>query len=166
MRWENGRWHQLETDPIAPEAPLAIRLLFGAKNTRAALDFAVTMRSPGNDKELILGYLFNEGIIHIDADVEQVELVSPEAANVHLATTVNVDPAHYQRVGYANSSCGLCGKADLDQIQRTIAYFPANAQPVVGVALLQQLPDLLQAQQNLFSTTGGIHATALFTARG
>ncbi|MEO0728520.1 MAG: formate dehydrogenase accessory sulfurtransferase FdhD [Bacteroidota bacterium] len=165
-RWENGQWRQLQADPIAPESPFAIRILYGPKAGRTALDFAIAMRSPGNDQDLILGYLFSEGIIHSNTDVDEIELVSQEAANVYLNSQLSFDPAQYQRVGYANSSCGLCGKADLKQVQRTIAFFPAKGHPLVPPTRLQQLPQLLREQQNMFSTTGGIHATALFTADG
>ena len=166
LRWENGQWRQLEADAIAPELPLAIRLLHGPKEALSSIDFAVTMRSPGHDQDLIMGYLFSEGIIHAKEDVEQIELVSVDAANVYLVPELSFDPTLYQRVGYANSSCGLCGKADLEQIQRTISFFPASDRPLVGPLLLRNLPNALQAQQNLFSATGAIHATALFTASG
>lgn len=124
------------------------------------------MRSPGEDYALTLGYLYSEGIIQQAQQVERIELVSTEAANVYLSTEVSFDPTAYQRVGYANSSCGLCGKAELGQIEQTIPYFPASGKPKVVPELLRQLPAALLAHQQLFATTGGIHATALFNADG
>lgn len=166
MRWQQGQWHQVPADPIAPEAPLAIRLLYGTKDARRSLDFAITMRSPGADQALVLGYLYSEGIIQRADQVEHIELASEEAANVYLSAEVSFDPAAYQRVGYANSSCGLCGKADLGQIQQTIPYFPAKAKPRVSPELVRQLPATLLQHQQLFAETGGIHATALFDDNG
>ena len=146
--------------------PLAIRLITGQKSPGRSLDFAVTMRSPGDDESLIMGYLYSEGIIHAAADIRQIELVSQEAANVYLKSDVRLDPNSYQRVGYANSSCGLCGKADLQQLQQTIPYFPASGQPQVSPETLRHLPKQLQEHQQLFAETGGIHATALFDSHG
>lgn len=124
------------------------------------------MRSPGADEPLIIGYLFTEGVIHQASAVERIELVSAEEANVYLVPELSFDPTKYQRVGYANSSCGLCGKADLDQVEQTIHYFPSAGKPKVAPNVLSQLPRTLQEQQHLFTKTGGIHATALFDAQG
>ena len=166
LRWIAGRWQLVEADPIAPEVPLAIRLLSGANDQRVATDFAISMRSPGADKELILGYLYSEGIISHAAAVERIAFPAADMVNVYLSPEVVFDPSAYHRVGYANSSCGLCGKADLDQLEQTIPYFPAKGRPKVEPSLLTRLPAILEQRQQLFAATGGIHATALFSAEG
>ena len=145
---------------------MAIRLLSRANEQRVATDFAISMRSPGADQELILGYLYSEGIISHAAAVERMEFPAADTANVYLSPEVVFDPSAYHRVGYANSSCGLCGKADFDQLEQTIPYFPAKGRPKVEPSLLTRLPAILEQRQQLFAATGGIHATALFSTEG
>lgn len=166
MRWEQGQWRRVEEDPIAPEAPLAIRLIWGKNEDRQAFDLAITMRSPGADDALIHGYLFSEGIISNSSFINRIEYPSDDTANVHLEPQVQINPTAYQRSSYANSSCGLCGKTDLGQIEQTIPYFPSKNQPKVLPGVLRALPDALRERQQLFAETGGIHATALFEVSG
>lgn len=124
------------------------------------------MRSPGNDEALIYGYLFTEGIIQRASDIAAIKLISPSEALVTLAAQVDFQPANYHRFGYTNSSCGLCGKTDLEQLERTLYHFPIPGQPIVSPEVLTQLPQALTQQQHLFSQTGGIHAAALFDTNG
>lgn len=167
LRWQNGQTTPLTDDPITQEAPLAIRLR--AENSQGQLqlhELAVTMRSPGQDQELVRGYLFAEGIIHRAADIIHFKHHNDEQIEVSLANGIVFSSEQHQRYGYTTSSCGLCGKTNLEQLEQTACYFPTPALPKVSGTVLCQLPKILQQQQLRFQQTGGIHAAALFNTQG
>jgi FdhD protein len=143
-------------DEVAVEEPLEIRV------DGAAL--AVTMRTPGHDEELALGFLFGEGLI--DPDPGRAAGLSADlAANtVEVAGPLTRDPG--RRSFYTTSSCGVCGKGALDEVAVAAARQDPSAGPVLDRALLAQLPAALAAAQPGFAATGGLHATGLFDAAG
>ena len=154
-------------DTLAVEEPLEIRC--GGPG-QEAVRIAVTMRTPGHDFELAAGFLFTEGLLDDPLDVESIrycdEIETPEQQ--YNVVTVNLrrafDPAALQRNFYATSSCGVCGKAAIDQIE--VGCDPiAGGLSVSGEAILG-LPAALRARQRVFDRTGGLHATGLFTADG
>lgn len=137
-------------DEVAIEEPLEIRVGDEA--------LAVTMRTPGHDEELALGFLYGEGLINAPA---------PVSATAELAANITVVNARLlrepsQRRFYATSSCGLCGKGAIEEV--AVLSPPLASGPVVARALLAVLPSRLE--QPGFSRTGGLHATGLFTAEG
>lgn len=139
-------------DEVAVEEPLEIRV------DGAAL--AVTMRTPGHDEELALGFLHGEGLI---AAGRAVGPAADLAANVvEVEGPLLRDPG--SRSFYATSSCGVCGKGALEEV--AVHAPPAAPGPVVARALLAELPERLRAAQPAFSRTGGVHATGLFDASG
>jgi len=152
-------------DDLAAEEPLEIRI----RHT----PLAVTMRTPGQDLDLAIGFLLSEGIIGAAGDVVTARLCAgtdtPNTYNVvdvvlgdHVPPPVT-DPS---RNFYTTSSCGVCGKASIDAI-RTRSRFDVSTDPVVvPAAMLAQLPDKLRAAQRTFDRTGGLHAAGLFTAGG
>lgn len=164
LRWENGQWRSLPDDAITPEWPLGIGIYDPQQDE--TIDLAITMRTPGADEALIYGYLFTEGIIQRASDIENIKLISPTEALVTLRPDLDFRPGDYHRFGYTNSSCGLCGKTDLEQLQRTFFHFPIPGTPVIAPATLTQMPAALAQQQQLFDRTGGIHAAALFNTSG
>lgn len=167
LRWENGQRFPLANDPITPEAPLAIRLRANNQQGQWQVhDLAVTMRSPGQDDDLIRGYLFAEGIIQKAADITAIRYNSMEQAEVVLAAGLTFKKELHQRYSYTSSSCGLCGKSSLDQLSQTICHFPIPEQPQISGKQLCRLPSLLSQQQLLFNHTGGIHAAALYNSKG
>ncbi|HXJ65791.1 MAG TPA: formate dehydrogenase accessory sulfurtransferase FdhD [Actinomycetota bacterium] len=146
-------------DFIAAEEPLEIRL--------AGEQVAVTMRTPGHDTELAVGFLIGEGIV-LPQDVAGVaECRSDEGdggvADVRLAPGAAARSG-WQRNFYATSSCGVCGKASIEAVR--VAAGPVDDGPVVSFDALQQLPDRLRDAQRVFDRTGGLHAAGLFTADG
>mgnify|MGYP002265952079 CR=1 FL=1 len=164
LRWENGQWRSLLDDAITPEWPLSIGIYDPQQDE--TIDLALPMRTPGDDEALIYGYLFTEGIIHRASDITTVKLISPTEALVTLSPEVDFRPDNYHRFGYTNSSCGLCGKTDVEPLQHTFFHFPIPGKPTIPPAILSQLPGLLAQQQELFGHTGGIHAAALFNIEG
>lgn len=157
------------SDDVATEEPLEIRLGAGGRTDTVA----VTMRTPGADFELALGFLFAEGILAGPADVAQVAYCLPAQGEEQLYNVVTVtlraglaaDLPRLERHFQTSSACGVCGKASLEQLElRGLA--PVSPGPVVAPALLFALPERLRAAQGLFDTTGGLHAAGLFTAEG
>lgn len=156
-------------DTLAGEEPLEIRV--GHHGDKRPL--AVTMRTPGDDIDLALGFLFAEGLIAGAGDVVTAQLCAgtdePNTYNVvdvALAQEVpepDVDPA---RNFYTTSSCGVCGKASIDAVRTTSQFDLAADSTTVNAAVLVSLPARLRAAQKTFERTGGLHAAGLFTADG
>jgi FdhD protein len=157
----------VRTDVLAVEEPLEIRLDCDVAGTRVRRAVSITMRTPGHDRELAIGFLFTEGIIAAQGEVTGV--VSCGAGNVvrvNLRHGVEVDLSRLERHFYATSSCGVCGKASLDAVQVCPRVHCAAGEPVVDATVVCHLPAKLRAAQELFDRTGGLHAAALFSAGG
>jgi FdhD protein len=140
-----------EPDELAVEEPLEIRV-----NGEAV---AVTMRTPGHDEELAIGFLLSEGIVPLDASVPD-----DLAANTVDVRAEGFDPERLRRNFYTSSSCGVCGKGALEAVAVEAPRVESDLR--VPAALLAELPDRLRAAQPAFAVTGGLHATGLFSADG
>lgn len=154
------------TDWLAAEEPLEIRV---QGPNQEALSVAVTMRTPGNDDELTIGFLYTEGLIQSCAEIVNIEANTLRldgrpcnTATVRLAH--QFDPAPLKRNFYATSSCGICGKASLEQI--AIRCTPVAPGPVLPSSVLIGLPPVLRRAQQVFDQTGGLHASGLFDMTG
>lgn len=171
-RVENGV--EQATDVVATEEPLEIRLEFDdADGRRMERSISITMRTPGNDEELALGFLFSEGIIRNARDVLIARPCGPPAPNglinvvrVELAPGVDVELDRLSRNFYTSSSCGVCGKASLDAVAVQGHYEIASNGFSIDHQLLGALPDALRSDQVVFEETGGLHASGLFGADG
>lgn len=154
-------------DEIAVEEPLEIRVEGpDLKATRVA----VTMRTPGHDLELSVGFLCTEGLVAKREDVvgrrpPELAILGGEANNVATVCLAKpFDPAVLQRNFYATSSCGICGKASIDQVHLKAPAIPRGQK--VGRDVLVRLADALRRAQAVFERTGGLHAAGLFDLRG
>jgi FdhD protein len=153
-------------DTLATEEPMEIR---AAGPNQELQPVAVTMRTPGGDFELAVGFLFTEGLIR-PGDVKRVAYCDDLPGEDQRYNVVSVrlerpfDGDRLQRNFYATSSCGICGKASLDDIE--VRCEPVGAGPSVSADVLATLPDTLRSGQTLFDRTGGLHAAGLFTAEG
>ena len=163
------------TDLLAVEAPLEISLGYGPAGQRQSHALAVTMRTPGHDAELVAGFLLSEGLVASPTDIELVEhRADPrrpqERGNViraELAPGVAVELGRLERHFYTTSSCGVCGKTSIEAVQTgTCLAPPPLASPRVPAAIIHALPGRQRAAQAVFEQTGGLHATALFSAAG
>ena len=126
---------------------------------------AVTMRTPGHDAELALGFLLTEGVIHSVGDVRKIDVESrANHALVFLADGVEVDFERLTRHVFSASSCGLCGKATIEAVTSCRAAVPDG--PVFSRAVLLASPEKLAAAQTVFSRTGGLHGVGLFGVDG
>jgi FdhD protein len=163
---------QAMPDLLAIEEPLEIRLAFGDK----VQNLAVTMRTPGHDADLALGFLFTEGIIAGAGDVKAASPIflpcSENRQNTILVTLnegVIPNLRQAERNFYTTSSCGVCGKASIEAI-RTVSTFasrsPEAGASAVDPAFILGLPERLAREQKVFAETGGLHAAALFDING
>jgi FdhD protein len=161
-------------DVVATEEPLAIRLGYSRPDgSRAEEDVSITMRTPGNDEDLAVGFLFTEGIIHDRSELQAVVLRGQADPNglhntirVDLAPGVSVDFKRLERHFYTSSSCGVCGKASLDAVAVQGRFDIHGVALRISRARLGELPRKLQAEQTVFEQTGGLHASGLFDADG
>lgn len=161
-------------DALAIEEPLEIRIEYGVAGQRKTQNVSVTMRTPGNDAELALGFLFTEGIIKETENVASINhcfiTCSEDKENViqvSLNEELQPDLHKTERNFYTTSSCGVCGKSSIEAI-RTVSIFTNNEFPEnqINAAILYQLPTILQKHQDVFADTGGLHASALFNSLG
>lgn len=154
-------------DQLVEESPLEVRLEYGPKDDRRQQPVAVTMRTPGNDVELALGFLFTEAIIGKAEDIMDTETHPVRnIVSVSLEPGLNLDLNRLNRHFYTTSSCGVCGKGSLEMVESVSCYYPRPGYPQLSVDTLAQLPKRLQQSQSLFAATGGIHAAGLFDAAG
>jgi FdhD protein len=181
-----GRTSRQVLDNLAIEEPLEIQLSYGASNSRQTRSISVTMRTPGNDFELAVGFLMTEGVIRDANDIEQImhagqpfseserstqtmdalKLGSKQnVVRVELAADVEVGLATLQRNFYTTSSCGICGKASLVAL-RTVCPPRAKNNFRMHAQLLYELPTRLRASQGMFDRTGGLHGAGLFDSAG
>lgn len=166
-RFRSGSTERI-IDPVAVEEPLAIRVLHWRKDSSFTENLAVTMRTPGADKQLALGLLLTEGVIADTSDVVDVRVLGIDPSNevlVELAHNVDFDSWRQQRNGFVSSSCGVCGKASADQILQTIRPFKHSDWRVTP-DFVHALPALLRDHQPAFHQTGGMHAAALISLDG
>lgn len=159
-------------DLLVNEEPLEIRLGHGPLDDRQEFRLSVTMRTPGHDEELVLGFLFTEGLIAAPEEVVRVaycEDVKPEerghVVRAELRPDIELEPARWQRNFYTTSSCGVCGKSSIEAVhaQCTRSITPWGA---LDAATIIDLPERMRAGQTVFRHTGGIHAAALFDREG
>jgi FdhD protein len=153
-------------DRLATEEPLEIRASGPGQPT---VRVAVTMRTPGHDFELAAGFLFTEGLMPGRAAFSQIRYCNDVGTEQHLnVVTVDMrehfDATRMQRNFFASSSCGVCGKASIDQL--AVACEHVAVGPVVSRSVITSLPDRLRAEQRVFESTGGLHATGLFRPDG
>jgi len=162
---------QQKSDWVATEEPLEIRILHHTPAGLNTFSLSVTLRTPGHDFELAAGFLFSEGIVQSDRDIDTMAYCLDDESqhynivNVQLGRDVAFDPAGLQRHFYTTSSCGVCGKASLEALQVT-GCVPLADGFFVSANLIKQLPQALRDKQPLFERTGGLHAAGLFDAQG
>ncbi|HAX23601.1 MAG TPA: formate dehydrogenase accessory sulfurtransferase FdhD [Chloroflexi bacterium] len=161
-------------DAVAVEEPMEIRLVQESAGGSIRRPIAVTMRTPGDDFELAVGFLFGEGIVRaredildisycLDDDVREEQYLN--VVSVTVRPELPIDLARVERNFYTTSSCGICGKASLEALELQ-ACQPVTAGPSAAPAIIRQLPARLRAAQPVFRTTGGLHAAGLFDTDG
>jgi FdhD protein len=159
-------------DVLAVEEPLEIRIEYGddqnevAKRIRKSI--SITMRTPGYDFELAVGFLFTEGIVRGAGDIEGVKFCGPSrnVVRLDLKPSVKVDLKRLERHFYTSSSCGVCGKSSIDALRIQSRYEVDAKTPRFSAQAIHELPSILRRSQGVFDSTGGLHASALFDSMG
>lgn len=173
LEWNDGQGKR-RYDQVVVEEPLEIRLIVqpDPQGPPRTVPISVTMRTPGHDFELAVGLLFTEGVLRSREDVAQIRYCADpgveqrfNVVSVWLRPGVDVDVGRLSRHFYTASSCGVCGKASLDAIRLRGIAAP-NPRLRLDPQVLCSFPEELRRLQALFSRTGGLHAAALFDARG
>ena len=161
-------------DLISIEEPLEISLKYKKQDKWINQTLSITMRTPGNDEDLVRGFLFNEQIVKSINDIESIEAYGNKVGqykiqNKILATlnnSENINISKIKRDFLTNSSCGVCGKSSLDALE-ILKQTKTNAnEPKISKEVIIQSPKVLQESQSEFSKTGGIHASGLFESNG
>ncbi len=159
LRWELGSAPKKCKDDLAFEEPLEIRI--------DNQPVSVTMRTPGNDDELAIGFLVSEGLLKNKSALLKVQPYprnEKNVINVFLAPDASVNLEQLKRHVFVSSSCGLCGKASIESVHQ---HFPKiKSELRVSAKMLLELPEKLRRAQETFERTGGLHAAAIFDAQG
>jgi FdhD protein len=158
-----------KSDAVVTEEPLEIRLI-AAGSTRT---LAVTMRTPGNDFELAAGFVYSEGIVRTLDRIAQISYcVDPAVEPAQRYNIVNIELngampelERFERHFTINSSCGVCGRAQLDSL-RDLGVQPIDDGVCIPERIVYELPERMREAQRIFESTGGLHAAALFDEHG
>jgi len=161
-------------DLVSIEEPLEMIVRYKEENKWVDNSISITMRTPGNDENLVIGLLYNEGIINNFSEIAKTELIGEKVGQYDLQNKIrvtlknanNLDIKHLKRNFLTNSSCGVCGKTSIDSIEVTCKKKLNPSKPIIKASLVTKIPNILRQQQSEFSKTGGIHASALFDSDG
>lgn len=145
-------------DVLAIEEPLEISI--------DGRNISITMRTPGNDEELAVGFLFSEGILRDRSQVSAVSITGENQVNVSLMNPAGLDLARLDRHFYTSSSCGVCGKMSIQALETTGCPAIPSDHPLLDPAVIGRLPEMLRPSQLVFARTGGLHGAALFDPAG
>ncbi len=161
-------------DSVSVEEPLEMSLKFKIDENWKEENLSITMRTPGQDEDLIAGFLFNERIIENFSDIEKIEKQGDEVGDYSIQNKIvatinnskNIDIGKLKRNFLTNSSCGVCGKTSLDSIEVIRNGKLDLSYPKIKEKIILNSPKLLISKQSEFSKTGGIHASSLINDKG
>ena len=173
LKYSSNNFEDVE-DFVSIEEPLEISLRYREKNKWIEQTLSITMRTPGNDDDLVRGFLFNEQIVKSINDIDSIESYGDKVGqykiqNKILATlnnSENVNISKIKRDFLTNSSCGVCGKSSLDALEIIKTTKTNASEPKISKDVVIQSPNILREGQSEFSKTGGIHASGLFNSDG
>ena len=159
-RYSSGDRVNSDLDQLAVEEPLEIMLCFRRRSTLVHKPISITMRTPGQDQELAVGFLYTEGIVHRRSDIEEIG----RGRDSSIAVTVagDLDLSRLERHFYTSSSCGVCGKTSLQALRMNREIHLDPSRPKHAAEFLLQTPRMVRKKQSIFDRTGGLHAAALF----
>ena len=173
LKYSYNNFEDVE-DLVSIEEPLEISLKYKEKNKWIEQTLSITMRTPGNDDDLVRGFLFNEQIVKSINNIDSIESYGDKVGqykiqNKILATlnnSENVNISKIKRDFLTNSSCGVCGKSSLDALEIIKTTKTNASEPKISRDVVIQSPNILREGQSEFSKTGGIHASGLFNSDG
>ena len=166
--------HQEKDDLISIEEPLEISLKFEKENKTITQLLSITMRTPGQDEDLVRGFLYNEQIIKDIKHISSIEKFGDKVGQYNIQNKIlvtlndssNVDITKIKRDFLTNSSCGVCGKSSLDALEVIKQDKTPKLEPKLNSKIIISAPDILRNNQTEFAQTGGIHASGLFNKDG
>lgn len=168
IRRFTGNGSEKFRDQLAIEAPLEIQLAYVMGEEYIMKNISVTMRTPGNDKELATGFLFTEGIIKHLSELQEISQSALGCNRVLVSLQPGCRPLlqNTERNFYTTSSCGVCGKTSIEAIKTISSFLHIEDEISLHASLFGELPGLLRQHQMMFKRTGGMHAAALFNLSG
>jgi FdhD protein len=166
--------HEEKDDLISIEEPLEISLKFEKDNQTITQLLSITMRTPGQDEDLVRGFLYNEQIIKDIKHISSIEKFGDKVGQYNIQNKIlvtlndssNVDITKIKRDFLTNSSCGVCGKSSLDALEVIKQDKTPKLEPKLNSKIIISAPDTLRNNQTEFAQTGGIHASGLFNKDG
>jgi FdhD protein len=173
LKYNSGKFENIE-DLISIEEPLEISIKFKEKDDWIKRILSITMRTPGDDKDLVRGFLFNEQLIKNIKDIETIESFGDKVGQYNIQNKIlatlnnseNINISKIKRDFITNSSCGVCGKSSLDALEIIKQNKTNPDQPKISKEVIIKSPTILRENQSEFSKTGGIHASGLFNSNG
>jgi len=172
-KFKKNKFENIE-DLISIEEPLEISLKYKEKKNWLTKSLSITMRTPGHDKDLVTGFLYNEQIIQNIIDIENIESFGEKVGQYNIQNKIlvtinnskNVNISKIKRDFLTNSSCGVCGKSSLDALEIIKKEKTLKSDPKLSKDTIIQSPSILKKNQSEFAKTGGIHASGLFSSDG
>tara|TARA_B100000902_G_scaffold199984_1_gene190602 strand:- start:1581 stop:2420 length:840 start_codon:yes stop_codon:yes gene_type:complete len=173
LKFISNKFDNVE-DLISIEEPLEISLKFNKENKWITQNLSITMRTPGNDRDLVRGFLFNEQIVENIKDIDSIESYGERVGQYHIQNKIlatlnnskNVNISKIKRDFLTNSSCGVCGKSSLDALEIIKKDKTDPKEPKISKEVIISSPNILKTNQSEFTKTGGIHASGLFNNKG
>jgi len=173
IKFSKNKFEKID-DLISIEEPLEISVKYKDQNKWVTNSLSITMRTPGHDKDLVSGFLFNEQIIEDLNEIESIESVGEKVGQykiqnkilITLNNSKNIDISKIKRDFLTNSSCGVCGKSSLDALEIIKKEKTFKTEPKLTKEIIIKSPSILRQNQSEFSKTGGIHASGLFSTDG
>ena len=173
LKYSSNKFENID-DLISIEEPLEISLKYKESDKWINQSLSITMRTPGDDEDLVRGFLYNEQIIKNIDDIDSIESYGDKVGQYNIQNKIlatlnnskNVNISKIKRDFLTNSSCGVCGKSSLDALEIIKKNKTHSSEPKIKKEVVFKSPDNLREAQSEFSKTGGIHASGLFNSDG
>ena len=173
IKFKKNKFENVD-DLISIEEPLEISLKYKKQDSWETNSLSITMRTPGHDKDLVRGFLFNEQIIENLKDIENIESFGDKVGQYNIQNKIlvtlnnskNINISKIKKDFLTNSSCGVCGKSSLDALEIIKKDKTPKSNPKLSKEVIISSPSVLKKNQTEFTKTGGIHASGLFSSNG
>ena len=173
IKFKKNKFENID-DLISIEEPLEISLKYKNQDSWETNSLSITMRTPGHDKDLVRGFLFNEQIIENLNDIENIESFGDKVGQYNIQNKIlvtlnnskNINISKIKKDFLTNSSCGVCGKSSLDALEIIKKDKTPKSNPKLSKEVIINSPSVLKKNQSEFTKTGGIHASGLFSSNG
>ena len=173
LKFNSKKFESID-DLISIEEPLEISLKYKDENNWITQNLSITMRTPGDDENLVRGFLFNEQIVQDIKDIDSIESYGKKVGQYNIQNKIlatlnnsqNVNISKIKKDFLTNSSCGVCGKSSLDALEIIKKDKTNSVEPQISKEVIIESPNILKNNQSEFSKTGGIHASGLFDSNG